>query len=56
MQSFDVAMAELARDGKVSPDEALKFCTDEPSFRRLLRGESADGDRGGLLGSGARDL
>ena len=38
------------KDGKVTMEEAASVVEDEASFRRLLKGRSAAGDRGALVG------
>jgi pilus retraction protein PilT len=52
MQSFDVSLALLVRDNKISTDTAMKHCADEASVRRMIRGEFSAGDKGALIGGG----
>ncbi len=52
MQSFDVSLALLVRDNKISIDTAMKHCADEASVRRMIRGEFSAGDKGALIGGG----
>ena len=52
MQSFDVSLALLVRDKKISLDEAVQYCADEPALRRMVRGEFSAGDQGALIGGG----
>jgi twitching motility protein PilT len=52
MQSFDVSLALLVRDNKISMDTAMKHCADEASVRRMIRGEFSAGDKGALIGGG----
>jgi Tfp pilus assembly ATPase PilU len=51
MQTFDQSMAELVREDKTALEEALRYASDEPTFRRLVRGEYSQDDRGGLIGA-----
>ncbi len=50
MMTFDMHLVELVKAGLVSLEEAKAAVEDEAAFRRLLKGRSAGGDRGGLLG------
>jgi twitching motility protein PilT len=50
MQTFDMHLVTLVKAGLVSMEEAYTVVEDQAAFRRLLKGISAGGDRGGLLG------
>lgn len=52
MQSFDISLAHMAMEKKISMEVALENTSDESMFRRMLRGESSAGDRSGLIGGG----
>ena len=47
MQSFDMALAKLVKGQKITMEEALKYCSDEATLRRMIRGEVSAGDRSG---------
>ena len=49
MQTYDQALADLVRAGKITLDEALAECDDEYAFKRAVKGVSATGDRGGII-------
>ena len=49
MQTFDMHLVALVNSGVVTMDEALTVVDDPAAFRRLLKGRSAGGDRGGLI-------
>jgi len=50
MQTFDMHLVQLVKSGLVTMEEAYTVVEDPAAFRRLLKGISAGGDRGGLLG------
>ena len=50
MQTFDMALVAMVKDETVDLEEAMTIIDDEAAFRRLLKGRSAGGDRGGLIG------
>ena len=50
MQSFDVALALLIRDEKISMEDGLIYCNDASSLRRMVRGEFDTSDQQGLVG------
>lgn len=49
MQTFDMHLVQLVNSGKVSLDEAYTVVDDHAAFRRLLKGRSSGGDKGGLI-------
>jgi twitching motility protein PilT len=49
MQSFDMHLVQLVNAGIVSMDDAYTAVEDQAAFRRLLKGRSAGGDRGGQI-------
>ncbi len=51
MQSFDVSLALLVRDGKIDQELALQYSTDIASIKRMLRGEFDTSDQQGLIGN-----
>ena len=50
MQSFDLSLANLVKNGKIEMDKAEEYADDVPGFRRLCKGVSAGTDRSGILG------
>lgn len=49
MQTFDMHLVSLVNANQVTMDEAYTVVDDEAAFRRLLKGRSAGGDKGGLI-------
>lgn len=49
MQTFDMHLVALVNSGQVALDEAMNVVDDQAAFRRLLKGRSAGGDKGGLI-------
>jgi twitching motility protein PilT len=49
MQTFDMHLVTLVNTGQVTLDEAYTVVDDAAAFRRLLKGRSAGGDKGGLI-------
>jgi twitching motility protein PilT len=52
MQTFDQALADLVRAGKVTFEEGKKYCEDFYAYRRYIRGVSASSDKGSILSAG----
>jgi len=52
MQTFDQALADLVRSGKITFEEGKKYCEDFYAYRRFIRGVSASSDRGAILSAG----
>lgn len=50
MQTFDMHLVTLVKSNLVSVEEANTVVEDQAAFKRLLKGITAGGDRGGLLG------
>jgi twitching motility protein PilT len=50
MQSFDNSLADLVRTSKITLELGLHYASDEAGLRRMIRGESAGGDRSSLIG------
>ncbi|HPK02041.1 MAG TPA: PilT/PilU family type 4a pilus ATPase [Candidatus Sumerlaeota bacterium] len=50
MQTFDMHLVQLVKSERVTMEEANTVVEDEAAFRRLMKGISAGGDRGGLIG------
>jgi Tfp pilus assembly pilus retraction ATPase PilT len=50
MQTFDMHLVTLVKNNVVAVEEALDVVEDPSAFNRLLKGRSAGGDRGGLIG------
>ena len=53
MQTFDISLALLVRENKISLEVGLKNCADEAGMRRMIRGDFSADDKSGLIG-GAR--
>ena len=51
MQTFDMHLVKMVKSELISMEEAARAVEDEAAFMRLLKGRSAAGDRGALLGS-----
>ena len=49
MQTFDMHLVQYVNSEVVSLEEAYSCVDDQAAFRRLLKGRSAGGDRGGLI-------
>jgi len=52
MQTFDQALADLVRAGKVTFEEGKKYCEDFYAYRRYIKGVSASSDKGSILSAG----
>jgi twitching motility protein PilT len=50
MQSFDMALANHVKSGKVALEVALSEAADASTLQRLIKGVSSAGDRAGLIG------
>lgn len=50
MQTFNQALVELTRLGKITLEEGLKYCDDESAYKRNVKGIYSEGDRTGLIG------
>jgi twitching motility protein PilT len=51
MQTFNQALVELARTGRVTIEEALEYADDQAAFLRNVKGVYSDGDRRSLIGN-----
>ncbi|MFP4380461.1 MAG: type IV pilus twitching motility protein PilT [Candidatus Sumerlaeia bacterium] len=49
MQSFDMSLAKMVKDGWIDIDTAMSQAADESAMRRMVRGEFSAGDRSGLI-------
>jgi len=49
MQTFDQALADLVRAGKITFEEGKKYCEDFYAYRRFIQGVSASSDKGSIL-------
>jgi twitching motility protein PilT len=49
MQTFNQALVELARAGRVTVEEALQYADDQAAFLRNVKGVYSDGDRRSLI-------
>lgn len=52
MQTFDQALADLVRAGKITFEEGKKYCEDFYAYRRFIRGVVASSDKGSILSAG----
>jgi len=52
MQTFDQALADLVRIGKITFEEGKKYCEDFYAYRRFIHGVSASSDKGSILSAG----
>jgi twitching motility protein PilT len=50
MQTFDMHLVQYVKEERVTLEEAISVVEDDAAFRRLLKGRSSGGDRGGLIG------
>ncbi|MCL5269426.1 MAG: PilT/PilU family type 4a pilus ATPase [bacterium] len=50
MQTFDMHLVQLVKSETITMEEADSVVEDQAAFRRLLKGHTAAGDRGALLG------
>jgi twitching motility protein PilT len=50
MQTFDISIANLVRENRISMEVALKNCADESAMRRMIRGDFSADDKSGLIG------
>ena len=49
MQTFDMHLVQMVNTGIIEMEEANNCVEDQAAFRRLLKGRSSGGDRGGLI-------
>jgi len=47
---FDQSIVDLIKAGKIAVQTALKYCEDEDTLHRILKGSSASGDAMGIIG------
>jgi twitching motility protein PilT len=49
MQVFDQALANLARDKKISEEDGARYAMDVYAYRRYVKGVQSSSDRGGII-------
>jgi twitching motility protein PilT len=49
MQSFDLSLSQLVKEGKISMETGEEYADDIPGFRRLCKGVASSTDRSGIL-------
>ncbi|MFH0794936.1 MAG: PilT/PilU family type 4a pilus ATPase [bacterium] len=49
MQTFDLGLANLVRENKVTEEEAATYTRDLYAFRRFVKGATTSSDRGGII-------